>query len=241
MRILIVNDDGINAPGIAHLTKWASKLGEVTVVAPKVEQSGKSQALEFKQPVEIKRVDHPYASEAWMMDSTPADCVRWATSGLGKTYDLMLSGINCGYNLGHDVTYSGTVGAVLEGFRAGIKAIAFSTDYTTFDFALSELDRIYDFIVENKMLTAAQVLNVNIPTVKPKGILVTRQGGRFFTDRFEKRGEDLYLQVGDAVFDGGDDLSVDVYAVRNGYISITPLTTARTDFAAYERLKELKD
>ena len=175
------------------------------------------------------------------MDSTPADCVRWATSGLGQTYDLVLSGINCGYNLGHDVTYSGTVGAVLEGIRAGMKAIAFSTDFATFDFALASLDRIYDFIVKNKMLETAQVLNVNIPAVEAKGIRVTKQGGRFFTDRFEKRGEDLYLQVGEMVFDGGNDLDVDVYAVRNGYISITPLTTARTDFAAYEVLKDLSE
>lgn len=239
MRILITNDDGINAPILPIFARWAQKLGEVTVVAPKFEQSGKSQALEFNHEVEIKRAEFPVDCEAWAMDSTPADCVRWATTGLGKRYDLVLSGINYGYNLGHDVVYSGTVGAIFEAARTGMKAIAFSTDFDTFDYALSELDRVYGFITEREMLSVAQVLNVNIPTQKCQGILVTRQGGRFFTDEFLPRGNDMFLQVGDPIFEQGDDLTIDVNAVRNGYISITPLTTARTDFAAYEALRTL--
>ena len=96
MRILITNDDGINAPGIRMLAEWAKKLGEVTVVAPKVEQSGMSHAIQFVEPIEIKRVPLMDGVEAWQMDSTPADCVRFGVLGLKREYDLILSGINKG-------------------------------------------------------------------------------------------------------------------------------------------------
>ena len=112
MRILIVNDDGIDTLGIRLLATWAKKYGEVTVVAPKVEQSGKSQAIEFVQPVEIKKVPFMEGVTAYSMASTPADCVRFGFVGLNQTYDLVLSGINRGVNVGSDIVYSGTVGAI---------------------------------------------------------------------------------------------------------------------------------
>ena len=100
MRILIVNDDGMHAAALPHLIRWARKLGEVTCVVPKFEQSGKSQAIDFTQPREIKKVFIAPDMEIWAMDSTPADCVRFGVTGLGVTYDLIMSGINRGYNLG---------------------------------------------------------------------------------------------------------------------------------------------
>ena len=93
MKILVTNDDGIASPSLSHLAHWAAKFGEVTVVAPKVEQSGKSQSIDFFHPVEIKRVEFD-GLEAWAMDSTPADCVRFGILGLDREYDLVLSGIN---------------------------------------------------------------------------------------------------------------------------------------------------
>ena len=103
MRILITNDDGLFAPGIVPLVEWAKKHGEVTVVAPKIEQSGKSHAIEFVKPFEIKKVDIFEGVEAYSCDSTPADCVRFGIMGLGREYDLVLSGINRGVNLGIDM------------------------------------------------------------------------------------------------------------------------------------------
>ena len=103
MRILIVNDDGMNAAALPHLIRWARKLGEVTCVVPKFEQSGKSQAIDFLHPVEIKEVPLSVDIRVWAMDSTPADCVRFGATGLKKDYDLILSGINRGYNLGNDI------------------------------------------------------------------------------------------------------------------------------------------
>ena len=98
MRILITNDDGILAPALPHLVEWAKKLGEVMVVAPKVEQSGKSHAIDFTRPIEIKKVDLFGDVVAYSMDSTPADCVRFAVLGLKEKFDLVLSGINRGFN-----------------------------------------------------------------------------------------------------------------------------------------------
>ena len=146
MKILIVNDDGINAEGIKHLVNWAKTKGEVSVFAPKVQQSGKSHSIEIHGGYEVKKVDIFDGVEAYSVDSTPADCVRIATLGMKKKFDLVLSGINCGYNLGEDIHYSGTVGACYEAAKCGIKAIAISTSFTTFDNAVKNLDRVFEEI-----------------------------------------------------------------------------------------------
>ena len=238
MRILVTNDDGIASPSLSHLAHWAARLGEVTVVAPKVEQSGKSQSIDFFNPVEIKRVDFG-GLEAWAMDSTPADCVRFGVLGLDREYDLVLSGINRGYNLGDDIAYSGTIGAIFEASRMGFKAIAFSTDKDGFDNAYSELDSVYSFIIDKSLLDHAELLNVNIPTQKSAGIMLTRQGGMFYSDSFIYCGDDMYKQVGDPVKGDPSDLEIDINAIRSGYVSISPLTATKTDLAAYAKLSKL--
>ena len=140
MKILIVNDDGFDAVALPHIIRWARTLGDVTCVVPKREQSGKSQAIDYLHPVEITEVSIAEDIRVWAMDSTPADCVRFATSGLGTSYDLILSGINRGYNLGDDIAYSGTVGAINEGGRLGIPSIALSCDPNGLPEALGMLD-----------------------------------------------------------------------------------------------------
>ncbi len=238
MKILVTNDDGIESASLKALARWATKFGEVTVVAPKVEQSGKSQSIDFFHPVEIKRVDFD-GIEAWAMDSTPADCVRFGVLGLEREYDLVLSGINKGYNLGDDIAYSGTIGAIFEASRMGLQAIAFSTDKTGFDNAIAELDSVYSFIEENALLDSTQLLNVNIPTEKSIGIKITKQGGMFYSDSFVYCGNDMYKQVGDPVEGDKSDLTVDINALTSGYVSVTPLTAKKTDLAAYDKLKTL--
>ena len=114
MRILITNDDGVFAPGIRVLCEWAKTKGEVTVVAPKVEQSGKSHAIDFTRPIEIKEVELMEGVRAFSMDSTPADCIRFAHFGLQEDFDIIFSGVNRGFNLGKDIVYSGTAGAIFE-------------------------------------------------------------------------------------------------------------------------------
>lgn len=107
MRILITNDDGIGAPGIIALARWAAKLGKVTVAAPSSEQSGRSHAINLTTPYKIKKVPFPDGIEAYSVDSTPADCVRFGLLSLEGGFDLVLSGINRGFNLGDDIGYSG--------------------------------------------------------------------------------------------------------------------------------------
>ncbi len=240
MRILITNDDGISSPVLVKLVEWAQKLGDVTVVAPKYEQSGKSQAIDFRRHSEIKRVDLCQGCEAYAMDSTPADCVRFAVVGLKRQYDIVFSGINRGYNLGEDIAYSGTAGATFEAARLGIKAIAFSTDVSTFEPALKKLDDAYSFIIENGLFDHAGIYNVNFPIKECLGICITRQGGVFFSDEFVHLGDDMYMQTGAPLGYDGEDITYDIHAVLNGYISVTPLTIEKTDLGAYEKIKDVR-
>ena len=239
MKILITNDDGIAAEGIRALTEWAIKLGEVTVIAPKVEQSGKSHAIQFKEPFEIKRVDYVGGVTAHSLDSTPADCVRFGYIGLKTKYDLVLSGINRGVNLGVDVNYSGTAGAIFEAGRLGMKGIAFSTYPDTIEEAKVHLDRAYSFITENKLLEENPIFNVNIPP-RPIGLRVTKQGSPYFSDEFERREGDMYQQMGHMIPDVcPNDLDRDTVALESGYISVTPLLVTRTNLDLFEKYKHL--
>ena len=238
MRILITNDDGIAAPALPHLVNWAKELGEVTVVAPKIEQSGKSQAIDFFREVEIKRTPRLGDVEAWAMDSTPADCVRFGITGLKKEYDLVISGINKGFNLGHDIAYSGTVGAIMEAARLGVPAIAFSMNYEAkAEDVIPYLDGVLDFMNENGLWEYGSLYNVNIPN-DVQGICTTRQGGMFYSDAFEKREGDYYIQVGDPIRNETLDLTVDTDAIWANHISISPLTHDRTDLVVLEKLME---
>ncbi len=237
LKILITNDDGIGAKGIRLLAEWAKSIGEVTVVAPKVEQSGKSHAIQFVNPVEIKRVPFVEGVEAWSMDSTPADCIRFGVVGLNRKYDLVLSGMNRGVNLGADIVYSGTVGAIFESARLGFPSIAFSAFPDEQEEAAKYFDEIYSFIVKHSLFEDCRLYNVNVPA-KAKGIRVTCQGSEYFSDRFIQVEKDMYLQTGEPIPDlFPDDMHRDTVAMDNGYISITPLMATRTDVAAFEKHK----
>ena len=239
MKILITNDDGINNIGIKLLAEWAKKLGEVIVVAPKEEQSAKSHAIDFTRPIEIKKVPFIDGVTAYSMDSTPADCVRFAVLGLKEKYDLVLSGINKGVNLGGDIVYSGTVGAIFEAARLNIKAIAFSSFPEDQVAASKYFDEVYDYIVRNDMFAENGLFNVNIPE-EVKGIRMTYQGSPYFSDAFElmEGSEEIYVQVGAPVPDEcPDDMDRDTVAILHGYITVTPLLATRTNMQAFHKFK----
>jgi 5'-nucleotidase len=240
MRILITNDDGYSAEGIRALALWAKKLGEVTVIAPKVEQSGKSHAIDFTRPIEIKEVDEIPGVRTVYVDSTPADCVRYAILGEGEKYDLVLSGINRGVNMGVDLVYSGTCGAIFEAGRLGHKGIAFSAYYdTNFEAEAKELDTIWSFIEKNNLLAENDLYNINIPKAS-KGIKVTKQGSAYFSDEFVRVDGDIFEQRGHKIEDVcPEDMSRDTVATEAGYITITPLMTTRTNMSVFEKLKNL--
>ena len=237
MRILITNDDGIASPILPVLAKRAQELGEVTVIAPKVEQSGKSHAIDFTRPIEVKRVDIGDGIRAYSMDSTPADCVRFAVCGLKEHFDLVISGVNRGFNLGKDIVYSGTIGAIFEAARLGINGVALSTDPRTFEAAEAKLDTVLEFFCKHDLFGRNTIYNVNIP-LDDKGIRVTRQGGIYFTDDFILREGDIYVQVGEMAKNDSTDLTLDTVAVINNYISITPLTSEKTNLPLFKELNE---
>lgn len=238
MRILITNDDGIYASGLIPLVKWAMKLGQVTVIAPKVEQSGKSHGIEIHKGFSLEKVELVDGVEAYALDSTPADCVRYAILGRKDQYDLVISGINRGLNVGADIMYSGTVGAICEAANLGVHALAFSTSPAYYDRAVEKLDMAYDFVREHQLLEKNMFYNINIPA-EPTGIRITRQGGPYYSDEFTLRDGMVYPH-GIDVFQPCDSDEVDTDCVlRCGMISITPMTNQRANMPLFEQLRTL--
>lgn len=236
MKILITNDDGIHSEGLLIVTKWAKKLGDVTVSAPKFEQSGKSHSIDIHNPFEVKQVEFLDGVRAFSVDSFPADCVRFATLGLHENYDLVISGINKGLNLGEDIMYSATNGAIFEACTRGLKALALSTHVGDFCEAENWLDKIYDYVQTNNLFAYGNIYNVNIPK-NAKSILLTKQGGAYFTDDFIDLGDGTWRQEGHCIHQNNHDLTIDSDAVVDGYVSVTPLTIERTNYIAYNALK----
>ncbi|MBO5836646.1 MAG: 5'/3'-nucleotidase SurE [Oscillospiraceae bacterium] len=238
MRILVVNDDSISASQLMPLIKWCQKLGEVTAVVPKYEQSGKSQSIELHKPFEIKKLETEPGITVYTVDSSPADCVRYAVLGMKQHYDLVISGINRGFNMGRDIMYSGTAGAVFEAVSLGMKAVAISTGPEFYDRAIEPLDQVLEFFREHRLMEKCDLYNVNV-LPEAKGIRITRQGGHFYSDDFVHEGNDMYMPHGLCVYQNNNDLTLDTDCVMNGYISIMPLTIDRADPEVYRQLKHL--
>ena len=251
MRILISNDDGIHARGLRVLVESVGGLGEVAVVAPDRERSATGHSITVHRPLRAKKTRIPgFEVQSWAVDGTPADCVKLAIEDLlAEPPDLVISGINLGPNLGTDVLYSGTVSAAVEGAISGFPALAVSlASYCYQDFGPSGafvrklVSRLAQVGLARKML-----LNVNVPgTERPLGVKITRLGNRRYVNIFEKRtdprGRSYYWMAGEPLEteeseEGG--CGTDVDAVKNNYISITPLQLDLTDYASIEKLRFL--
>ncbi len=238
MRILLTNDDSISASQLVPLARWCKKLGEVTIVVPKYEQSGKSHGIEMHKPFEAKQVQLADDVVAWSVDSTPADCVRFAILGLCGEFDLCISGINRGLNVGADMMYSGTVSAACEAVGHGVRALALSTSPEYYDSAVSQLDRVLEYFERNRLWEHNNIYNVNIPGAAPE-IKITRQGGPYYSDDFEAMGNDMYHARGKSVWVDRNDNTLDTDATLHGYITVTPLTLDRTNKTVFEKLSLL--
>ena len=237
MKICITNDDGIRSEGLQRLVQWAQKLGEVYVYAPKVEQSAKSHAVEIHKPFEAKTDEVPGAVKAWAVDSTPADCVRFAVLGQHEHFDLVISGINRGLNIGQDIMYSGACSAAMEAVALGINALALSTEPQTFDDAVAQLDSVWAYITEHDLYGKARLWNVNIPLNTTGEIRITRQGGPYYSDDFAPEGNDMYRPMGKEIYAPAAHSEFDTDCVlRDRCISLSPLTVDRTDWKAYTAL-----
>jgi 5'-nucleotidase len=232
MRILISNDDGILAHGLDCLVRAAEPLGEVTVVAPDREQSATSHSLTLHHPLRPVR----RGERRWQVDGTPTDCVMLAVEALmPERPDIVLSGINHGQNMGEDVLYSGTVAAAMEGLALGIPAIAFSFAGGDMRADISRLeDQIPLLTPLLKQLMALKIpsstlLNVNLPPLGPggpKGVRLTRLGQRAYSGSLQKMKDPWGRQI---FWIGGGTISwtgaadADFQAIRDGYVSVTPL------------------
>ena len=164
--------------------------------------------------------------------------MRFAKFGLKLDFDLVFSGVNRGLNIGTDTLYSGTVSAASEAVLLGMKAVALSTNPANYDKATEELDRVWAYFQENKLLEKNSIYNVNIPG-NPGEIRITHQGGPYYSDDFLPIGNDLYQPQGKPVWEDQQDFTLDTDAALHGYISISPLTICRTDLSMFENLKEL--
>ncbi len=239
MRICITNDDGIQSEGLRRVVDWAATKGEVHVYAPKVEQSAKSHAVEIHKPFEAKTADVPGAVTAYAVDSTPADCIRFAVLGQHEHFDLVISGMNRGLNIGQDVMYSGTVSAAMEAVALGMNALALSTDPDNFEAAMAHLDSVWAYICEHGGYAHCRLWNVNIPKDTTGEIHLTRQGGPYYSDDFAPEANDMYRPMGKDIFTPSihDDLDTDC-VLRLRHISLTPLTIDRTDWTALNALRK---
>lgn len=236
MRILVANDDGIQSEGLEILVNWARKLGEVTVCAPELQQSAKSHAINIHDRIHARSIPYLPDMEAYVIDSTPVDCVRFGTLGLRRQYDLVLSGVNKGFNIGEDILYSGTVANVYEAALRGCRGVALSTDPTDFSEAEAKLDEIWQYFIKHDLFAHCGHFNVNIP-LHSQGIKWTKQGGAYFTDEFVKVDENMYSQEGYSVYQIGSDFTLDTDSVMNGYISVTPLSIRRDNLDVWKKLK----
>lgn len=231
MNILVTNDDGIQSKGIALLIEAARAFGEVYVVAPSSQQSAVSQGLTIHEPLQIEQMDHLFAdTTSYAISGKPADCIKVALEYLRFPIDMVFSGVNDGPNLGTDILYSGTVAAASEASIFNIPSVAFSTDFGCFSIVEDELRSTISYVFEHQLPTSGRIVNVNFPLNKyrrSKGYRLTTQGMRIFSAKF-RHDEGKYWQEGDWV-DVHNEKNTDVTAVTEGYISITPLGTDRTD------------
>lgn len=251
MNILIANDDGVLAPGIQALTKALRPLGRVVIVAPESERSGFSSALTLDRPLRPIQI----APDMWAVNGTPADCVYLSMNGLFDfEFDLVVSGINSGANLGDDVLYSGTVGAAFEGRLMKQAAIAVSLaggnvrSYEHPDDYARAANWVYQFIANGlPQLPERHIFNINIPDVEEiKGAQITYQGRRIqskpITSHVDPRGRQVYWigLAGEAVAHPKknlQDIQSDFFAIANGYVSITPIQMDATNYGVLESLQ----
>ncbi len=246
MKILITNDDGIDSEGLLALKKSLSSLGEIAVVAPNHNWSAAGHTKTMHKPLRVTRVTLPDGDFGYSSDGTPSDCVALGMLGIaGERPDLVVSGINKGANLGGDITYSGTVAAAMESAVNNVPAIAISlASYVEwqFDAAADFAAKLAARVLEGK-LEPDVLLNVNVPNVGVsdiKGVLVTRLGKRIYRDKLIERQDPFgrnYYWIGGDEPGGNAEEGTDIWAVANGYISVTPIHMDLTDYPLLDKLR----
>ena len=253
MHILVTNDDGVQAPGLLALAQEMRKLGKVTVFAPDRNWSASGHVKTMERPLRVRETLLADGTAAFTSDGAPSDCVALPLLGLvEEDIDLVVSGINPNANIGHDVTYSGTVTAAMEAVIAGVMGIAVSLDSPEvhtgpLDYSTAAIvaRRVAEQVIADG-LPKGVVLNVNVPYLKEEelnGYSITRQGLRVYRDaleaRLDPRGRPYYW-IGGEYPTGVDEPGTDFGALRAGCVSITPLHLDMTSYKTLDVLKNWK-
>jgi 5'-nucleotidase len=250
MHILVTNDDGVYAPGLLALAQALRGVGEVSVLAPDHNWSASGHVKTLSRPLRAKPVELADGTSALASDGAPSDCVALGVMGLVEhSIDLVVSGINPNANLGHDVTYSGTVTAAMEAVISGIPALAVSLDASEYpggalDFSpAAELAAQVAVLIARNGLPKNTLLNMNVPCLKReeiKGIRISRQGMRIYRDELVKRADPRgrpYYWIGGEAPTGVLESGTDFGDLAEGYVSITPI---QLDLTAYSFIGPLQ-
>lgn len=238
MQILLTNDDGIYAPGLAAMERALSRLGNVNVVAPAVEQSGVGHSITFLSPLMAKEVFDGDRRRGWAVEGSPADCVKLAVAEFCPEPDILVSGINGGLNLGINVLYSGTVAGATEGAVFGIKSFAVSLEYdehAKFDRAAEMGVRLIEQILASRDSDKHRLYNINIPTVALERKtevrvvpMATVGWPAEFDRRVDPKGRRYYWAMGVPAAPPAGEMT-DLEALQKGYVTLTPLRIDRTE------------
>jgi len=240
-RILVTNDDGVRAPGILAVAQALQSLGEVTIAAPAENQSGKAHSIVTSDPIFVDQVMLAGGLRAFSIVATPASCVKVGVRALmTERPDLVVSGINRGYNLGLVTYVSGTVGAAREAALMGIPAIASSLSVEETNYATAaEIVRRIAELVHQRGLDAGVLLNINVPpgtSTAIKGVRVTRQSAQTGEERFEEQrsptGRRMFWSIWKEPT--GDAEGTDVWATEHGYAAVTPLRAGEFDAKTFD-------
>ena len=256
-QILLVNDDGVNSGGLWAAYDAVSAFADVTVVSPAVQQSGVGRSISIFEPLRMNKVTAG-GREAYVVSGRPTDCAILGIHGLKKPFDLAVSGVNLGENITFEsVTTSGTIGAAMEAANQGVPSIAFSmemhsdgekfTDPREHVIDFSQVKEVVSTVVRYFLMHPfpknTHLINVNIPGKKIKGYRVTHLGARFFDttveERIDPRGKPYYWICG--AENPVCDAKSDVVALREGYVSVTPLTMDNCEHGSLEELAAMAD
>lgn len=249
MQILLTNDDGIYAPGLAAMERALSRLGHVNVVAPAVEQSGVGHSITFLSPLMAKEVFDGDRRRGWAVEGSPADCVKLAVAEFCPEPDICVSGINGGLNLGINVLYSGTVAGATEGAVFGIKSFAVSLEYdehAQFDRAAEMGVRLIEQILALRDSDQHRLYNINIPTValqRPTEVRVVPMATVGWPAEFDRRvdpkGRRYYWAMGIPAVPAAGEMT-DLEAWQKGYVTLTPLRIDRTEREMVATMRDWK-
>jgi len=247
VKIMVTNDDGIWAEGINTLTDTLKTQGyDVVVVAPDRPKSASSHAITLDMILPLREVKMPCGCKGYaVVNGSPSDCVLIGLGDIVKDADILVSGINHGANVGHDIIYSGTVAAAIEGILHGVPSVAISVDSWEGKYAETAAEVLISLLEKGlkDILSSEYVLNINVPALpreEIKGYKVARMGGKAFEDwvvkRVDPRGRVYYWLDGRPVYEDSED--TDIWAIKHGYVAITPITLDMTGYIYMEKINQ---